>query len=274
MPSPNLHRILLRASVCAALLLLLAGVALLVINELILAHKIAHPSITFFASSYRIPPQRRPIPARWIPQSWTWLRRVNEFVLGKPRTIPVDINTFEIDADLLASETAIGSDLAKLLAQPASALTNEMRVWFLPEPSIRAIQERFQRIAVNRPVQVKPGTEDKTSASFPTTSFYPDVKGPILRVYQSRVDVLPTTRGAGTEVSLAMVTTCSAPGRLGNTFSTNLAVAFRAQLPAGTGLLLLDSRRKQDESVQAALLVTVDRQRRPVAGSAAAALKK
>jgi len=266
MPTPGLRWVFQHPRVCAALLLL-ALVALIVRGEWPSSHEANQPRITLLPADYTIPPQKVPLPDRWIPRSWGWLWRLKEAVLGKAKVVSLNVAACEMDSVVLGMQAQADPDLGGLLSHPDFTSTNGLRIWLLPNQRIRELQKRFPGSAGSRS-SFRAGitTADKCQASLATTGLNTD------GLHTTQVDVLPLFRSGTTELTFILRSLTPVPVPLTSTnlamasqskvlpwpaSQTNVLAAVRLQLPSSTGFLLLDSRRSSAE-IESAVLVTVE----------------
>ena len=237
-------------------------------NEWLSAHKKEAPSVTFLPNGYIIPPQKVPLPDRWIPRTWGWLWRAKEAVLGKAKVVNLNLAVYELDSVVLGMQANAEPELGRLLNHPDFTSTNGQKVWLLPNTKLWELQKRFAGSAGSRS-SFRAGitTADKCQASLMTMS---DLGNGRTRIGQA--DALPRVRVGVTELAFILQSMTPAPVPLGPAelalgkkpkvlvwpSETNTVAALRLQLPPSTGFFLLDSQRKSSDAVETAVLVTVD----------------
>src|SRR5882762_8612302 len=85
-----------RACVAAVFIVVLA--ALIGGSAWVVGQRPKPPDIVMLPANYVIPPQKAPIPDRWIPLSWGWLWRFKEAVLGKAKVVSMELTRFDLDS--------------------------------------------------------------------------------------------------------------------------------------------------------------------------------
>jgi len=279
MPIPGLRWVSKHPRVCVAAACVLMLLLLICGSKLVSAQRSKAPSVIFLTATYKIPPVKLPIPDRWIPQSWGWLWRVKEAVLGKAKVVNLDVAKYELDSVVLGMQVNADPELGRLLNHVDFANTNGQKVWLLPNSKIRELQKRFSSAGSRSSFRAGISTADRCQASLMTT----DVTG------VSQVDTLPLVRAGTTELTVILTTTTPIAVPLGAAESalgkkskvmlwppaqTNAVAALRLQLPANTGFFLLDSQRKTSSAIETAVLITVERPTSTTLGRRAAAIVK
>jgi hypothetical protein len=226
---------------------LLGAIALIVIGVILNAtHRPPTlPPVMLFPPGYRISPQKVPIPDRWIPRSWSWLWRVKERVLGRPKTITIGASVVEFTAppqEVLSGFT---------LPEPTFTNLSGFSVWIADDALMAALRERLG-ISQNGRVAASPRitTADGMHASLSTGSSVP-INGAQTRVGVI-LDLLPRVRRDSTDLTAILTCTeavannptAEGPAQSVGPISvrTNFAVAARIQIPKGSGVLMLDAR--------------------------------
>jgi hypothetical protein len=228
--------------------------------------------VLVLAPPYSIPPQKTPIPDRWIPRSWGWLWRLKETVLGKAKALSMNITACELDSVAFGMQAEANPEFRGLLNHPDFCGTNGIKVWLLPNSKIRELHGRFSPSAgSNSFFRCGITTADKCQASL-TTGGSADLL---------QVDVLPLVHKSTTDLTfiLKLIAPVAVPpaqaGLSGSPPSqTKVPAAIRVQLPGGTGFFVLNSQRKTSDRVEAAVLVTVEPPNSKAIGTRPAAIVK
>jgi hypothetical protein len=284
MPIPGLRWVVKHWRVSAAVFVMLVLVILIGRTEWLSAHKKVVSSVTFLPRNYTIPPQKVPLPDRWIPQKWGWLWRVKEAVLGKAKVVNLSLATYELDAVVLGMQANAEPELGRLLTHPEFVGTNGQRVWLLPNSKILELRKRFGGSAGSRSSFIAGiTTADRCQAMLMTTSDLPNGGSRL-----GKADTLPLVRTGATELTFILQSIMAAPAplspadqALGKTSrvlvwpsETNTIAALKLQLTPGIGFFVLDSQRKSSEAIETAVLVTVDTFTNNPAGTRQAAVIK
>ena len=273
MSNPGSSRVIKHPRVCVVMAVLTAVVALIAGSHLVPKRQINLPSAVILASNFTIPPQKTRIPDRWIPRSRGWMWRLKEAVLGKAKAVSMNIASGELDSVVLGIQAESDADFRELLSHPACSSTNGLKVWLLPNSKIRELRNRFSlsagghdffRCGIETADGVQARLQSATLLKSEPRSFC--------------VDALPVFHGSMLE--LAFIVNSVTPARraptepAGPTSRTNVPIALRLQLPAGTGFFVLDQLRKSSDGVETAVLVTVEPPNSKVSGLRPAAIIK
>ena len=198
------------------------------------------------------PPLRLPVPLRdrltgWIPRTpaWAWAWRLEGIMLGQRKPLM-------LDAEVVSwADSSRPSASGLSLGPPSFSATNGLEVWLLDKEQVKGLRERLQRepgtFVLARPrVSTADGIEAALfqGQSVPLNGSTEQVgltMGCFARVRSDSADLRTwftvseavTNRAAASAGSLPLTS---------NSIQTNLDVALRLQVPAGSGFFLLDGR--------------------------------
>jgi hypothetical protein len=105
---------------------------------LVLPESEPSPSVNLLPFPFKIPPDKGPIPDRWIPQKWGWLWRIRYAVIGKAPVIHLRVEIFTLPA-------GTESPVAELLkTRPPDAQTNGVRGWILAARELDSLAQALK----------------------------------------------------------------------------------------------------------------------------------
>ena len=184
--------------------------------------------------------------ARWVPSSWTWVPRLQDKLFGRRKPINVYPHFF-------ALPESNGQDLCSSLglAAPNFSHASGLQAWLIPAREFTLLREGLNSTpgveVLNHP---RISTADGIEASiFVGESI---LLNGVTNAVGLQAGFFPRARDRATDlftaISLSELVTNAINGSnvLGQAYSvsirTNLAIEARAQVPNGTGLLLLDGK--------------------------------
>src|SRR4051794_11754647 len=209
---------------------------------------------------YSIPPQKGPLPDRWIPRSWGWLWRTKEIILGRPRIVTLQPSVFEFihPADSLLVDHVLGT--------PGFQNTNGLKIWLAPQPLIRELRQSLEQTNISRlVVTAQITTGDKGQASMSCSETVP-ING-TNQEFGLKADFLPLIHPESVDLMSILTVSELHTNRVGPveqaqsvglSVRTNLGVAARLQIPRGSGVFILQSSTAFAEGKVIGLILTSD----------------
>lgn len=199
----------------------------------------------------KLPAQKVPLPDRWMPvsSSWGWLWRTKEFVLGRAKTVAIDMTMIDFTA---LTESGL-SNLAP--GQPGFVDTSGLRVWQLDAIAIETLRRRLGQMPGNAilagpRITTADGIEAELSMGGSTVDVSP-------RVIRGSVD-LSTIITLSEAVTNQPVEGSGLPATSTAFMRTNFAVAARMQITNGDGVFLLDAAQSVAQRKRVGVIITVN----------------
>jgi len=203
------------------------------------------PEMVILPSGYLIPPQRSPVPDRWIPAKWGWLWRIRYALLGKPTIV-------QLRGEVAGFPSATVPQLTSLLKAHLPVVeTNGVRAWILTERQMESIRLGMAAL---------PGYEAAASPRITTAhnvhsqlaNTYTTITAGMSNTVGLLADFLTTDQRNGMELTAVLNHTdkVKAPPTRASTgttdvstfaIRTNLSLAARFRLPPGYGVLVVQS---------------------------------
>ena len=198
-------------------------------------------------------PYRMPVPPlslleRWIPatSSWAWFWHLKEAVFGRRRTV-------NLEASMVELTDSSPSGLSRLsLSAPVYSRADGLRVWFVPDAALDEVRRRLKQDADNNALAgPRISIGDKIAASLFAgetvvmngfTNSVGWTEEVFTRVYHDSTDLTASILCSQIVTNAVPTETGSSPTIAGVTIRTNLELGARFQIPAGSGIFLIDPR--------------------------------
>lgn len=174
---------------------------------------------------------------QWIPRkkSWAWAWRLQETVLGRRKPVTIRSQVFSFSSSSPISRLSLGP--------PSFFDPNGVEVWLLPSEQLPALSEKVAKMWRIESSGFGLTTSDGTEAQLTSGT---TARGICI------LTCFPRLRTDALDLIARVVVSGLAPN---GSFQTNLDVAFRLQIPKGSGVFILNTNVSDSSQKLAGILI-------------------